>query len=44
MLRLTHIDKQGRAKMVDVSQKRETVGDAIVRGSVFRNKNTFKRI
>jgi len=44
MLRLTHIDKQGRAKMVDVSRKRETLREAIVRGSVFMNKNTFKRI
>ncbi len=44
MLKLTHIDKQGRAKMVDVSQKRETRREAIVRGSVFMNKNTFKRI
>ncbi len=44
MLKLTHIDKQGRAKMVDVSHKRETLREAIVRGSVFMNKNTFKRI
>jgi cyclic pyranopterin phosphate synthase len=44
MLKLTHFDKQGRAKMVDVSQKRETLREAIVRGSVFMNRNTFKRI
>jgi cyclic pyranopterin phosphate synthase len=30
--------------MVDVSQKRETLREAIVRGSVFMNRNTFKRI
>ncbi|TLN21331.1 cyclic pyranopterin monophosphate synthase MoaC, partial [bacterium] len=34
MPRLTHLDKKGRAKMVDVSDKAETLREAVVRGSV----------
>lgn len=30
--------------MVDISSKKETVREAIVRGSVYMNKNTFERI
>jgi cyclic pyranopterin phosphate synthase len=44
MSRLTHFDKKGRAKMVDVSKKKETVREAVVRGSVFMNPNTFRSI
>ena len=44
MARLTHFDKEGRAKMVDVSKKAETVREAVVRGSVFMNPKTFKQI
>ena len=44
MARLTHFDKKGRAKMVDVSKKAETLREAVVRGSIFMNPNTFKRI
>ncbi len=44
MPKLTHFDKKGRARMVDVSQKRETVREAVVRGSVFMNPETFKKI
>ena len=44
MPKLTHFDKTGRAKMVDVSKKRETLREAVVRGSVFMNPRTFKRI
>jgi len=44
MLKLTHFDKKGRARMVDVSQKRETVREAVVRGSVYMNPETFKKI
>jgi len=42
MPKLTHFDKTGRAKMVDVSKKKETLREAIVRGSVFMNPKTFK--
>jgi cyclic pyranopterin phosphate synthase len=44
MPKLTHFDKKGRAKMVDVSKKRETLREAVVRGSVLMNPKTFKSI
>jgi cyclic pyranopterin phosphate synthase len=44
MPKLTHFDKTGRARMVDVSKKRETLREAVVRGSVFMNPKTFKSI
>src|SRR5512135_1593662 len=31
---LTHLDDEGRARMVDVSQKKETFRTAVARGSV----------
>ena len=44
MTKLTHFDKSGRAKMVDVSKKKETLREAVVQGSVFMNPMTFKSI
>jgi len=44
MAKLTHFDEKGRARMVDVSKKKETVREAIVRGSVFMSPMTFKKI
>jgi cyclic pyranopterin phosphate synthase len=44
MQKLTHFDKRGRAKMVDVSKKAETLREAVVRGSIFMNPKTFKMI
>jgi len=44
MPKLTHFDKKGRARMVDVSKKAETVREAVVRGSVFMNRKTLKEI
>src|SRR4030065_2152736 len=44
MPKLTHFDKKGRAKMVDVSKKTETLREAVVRGSIFMNPKTFKQI
>ena len=44
MPKLTHFDKKGRAKMVDVSEKKETMREAVVRGSIFMNPKTFKSI
>ncbi len=44
MSKLTHFDKKGRAKMVDVSQKVETLREAVVRGSISMNPATFKKI
>jgi cyclic pyranopterin phosphate synthase len=44
MARLTHFDKKGHARMVDVSKKTETLREAVVRGSIFMNPKTFKSI
>ena len=41
---LTHFDKKGRAKMVDVSGKAETLREAVVRGSIYMKPATFKKI
>jgi cyclic pyranopterin phosphate synthase len=39
--RLTHIDDQGRARMVDVSQKPETVREAVASGRVRMRPDTL---
>src|SRR4030065_169293 len=44
MAKLTHFDRKGRAKMVDVSEKAATFREAVVRGSVFMQPRTFKSI
>ncbi len=44
MPKLTHFDEMGRAKMVDVSKKAETVREAVVRGSISMNPATFNAI
>ena len=44
MPKLTHFDKSGRAKMVDVTNKAETLREAVVRGSISMKSATFKRI
>lgn len=44
MGKLTHFDKKGRAKMVDVSNKEETLREAVVRGSIFMKPATYKKI
>lgn len=44
MTKLTHFDKKGKARMVDVSNKPETLREAIVRGSVYMKPETFKKI
>ncbi|PYZ92158.1 cyclic pyranopterin monophosphate synthase MoaC [Salipaludibacillus keqinensis] len=40
----THFNEQGRAKMVDISQKEETVRTAIARSSIFVNKEIYEGI
>ena len=40
----THFDEEGKAKMVDVSRKKSTVREAIVRGSISMNPETFRMI
>jgi len=44
MKKLTHIDKQGRVKMVDVTEKPSTQREAIARGSVHMKSETLKLI
>jgi cyclic pyranopterin phosphate synthase len=44
MKKLTHLDKEGRAKMVDVTEKPSTVREAISRGSVYVKPETLKLI
>lgn len=44
MKKLTHIDKQGRVKMVDVTEKPSTHRKAIARGSVNMKPATLKLI
>ncbi len=40
----THINEQGRAKMVDVSEKKKTVREAIACGAVYMKKTTLEKI
>jgi cyclic pyranopterin phosphate synthase len=44
MAKLTHFDKTGRAKMVDVSAKAETVREAVAAGSVSMQPATFRAV
>lgn len=41
---LTHINEEGRAKMVDVSQKAETKREAIAGSRIYMKKETLERI
>ncbi len=41
---LTHIDKSGKAKMVDISDKSDTHRVAIAEGMIFMKKETLKKI
>ncbi|KAJ1913787.1 hypothetical protein H4219_005064 [Mycoemilia scoparia] len=42
---LTHVDpKTGKASMVDVSQKASTIREAIAKGQVLMNKETFVKL
>ena len=43
-MELTHINEEGRAKMVDVSEKHDTVREAIAVGSVSMKRETLERI
>jgi cyclic pyranopterin phosphate synthase len=44
MSKLTHFDARGRARMVDVSEKPETVREAVASGSVSMKKTTLRMI
>jgi len=43
-MELSHINEEGRAKMVDVSQKCDTVREAVAVGSISMKKETIERI
>ncbi|MBU3181115.1 cyclic pyranopterin monophosphate synthase MoaC [Clostridium psychrophilum] len=43
-MQLTHINEQGRAKMVDVSEKNDTVREAIAIGSISMKRETIEKI
>jgi cyclic pyranopterin phosphate synthase len=44
MKKLTHLDAQGRARMVDVTEKPITMREAVARGSVYMKPGTLKLI
>lgn len=44
MRKLTHIDKEGKAKMVDVGGKTATQREATARGAVYMKKETLRLI
>jgi cyclic pyranopterin phosphate synthase len=44
MKKLTHLDRQGRAKMVDISEKPVTRREAVARGSVYMKHETLHLI
>jgi cyclic pyranopterin phosphate synthase len=40
----THFDKEGQAKMVDISAKSDTVREAVARGIIYMKPETFRMI
>ncbi|MEW6213718.1 MAG: cyclic pyranopterin monophosphate synthase MoaC [Nitrospirota bacterium] len=43
-MKLTHLDKEGRAKMVDVTEKPSTQREAVAKGSVYMKSETLELI
>jgi len=43
-MEFTHINEQGRAKMVDVSEKEDTVRTAVACGSIYMKAETLEKI
>lgn len=43
-MELTHMNDEGRARMVDVSRKEETLREAVAYGSISMKKETLERI
>ncbi|HJB82771.1 MAG TPA: cyclic pyranopterin monophosphate synthase MoaC [Candidatus Mediterraneibacter intestinavium] len=44
MMGLTHFDENGKAVMVDVTEKKDTVREAVAEGRIFVNKEVFRAI
>ncbi len=42
--RLSHIDEQGRARMVDVSDKADTAREAVAKGSILMQQETLRLV
>jgi cyclic pyranopterin phosphate synthase len=43
MSKLTHLDRKGQARMVDVGEKTATAREAVARGRVVMNAKTFRK-
>jgi len=43
-MELTHINEEGRARMVDVSEKVDTAREAVAMGSVSMKRETLEKI
>lgn len=43
-MEFTHINEQGRAKMVDVSEKNDTQREAVAVGTIYMKKETLEKI
>lgn len=43
-MELTHINEEGRAKMVDVSEKDDTSREAVAVGSIYMKRETLERV
>ncbi|AGK95465.1 cyclic pyranopterin monophosphate synthase MoaC [Clostridium pasteurianum] len=43
-MEFTHINDEGRAKMVDVGAKAETEREAVVKGSIYMKRETLEKI
>lgn len=44
MKKLTHLDREGRARMVDVTEKPSTLREAVAKGSVYMQSGTLQLI
>ena len=44
MGKLTHIDSKGKARMVDISKKKETVRTAVASGEIILSKEAFRKV
>ena len=44
MKRLSHVDRHGRARMVDISDKGETKREAVARGVITMQRETLRMI
>ena len=42
--KLTHINEEGYAKMVDVSEKEESIREAIAKGAIYMKRETIRAI